>query len=327
MSTSPTIRALFAAATSPSASPPHDTLHLKVHHPAAPTGSDTERLTGVIPADDTLAPFPVAVILNGINVGPEAYGWLAQHLAGLGIVTVTYSWVGELFPGQHGLTPGLDLSAVRPETYGTRPSATAVEPVLAALADLAAEGPLAGHLDLDRVALVGHSAGGTVVLQNATRDHFPGVRCGVSFAAHAGVATVLGWPEGTVLPCPGDVPLLLLGGTNDGVIARSADRYGDGGHARDPLERTFDESVADDRTAHLAVLAGANHFALGHPEDPTVARGFLDGPQELDGGEARGYLGDLIGTFLRLHLRGEATAESRLEELLADPRLATSRSK
>jgi dienelactone hydrolase len=318
-----TVRAIFTAATAPGAPAPFATIHAKVHYPARATGSDDERLTGMIPPHPDGQPYPVVLVLGGVNVGPEAYGWLAQRLAADGAAVVTYSWVGELFPGQYGLTPGIDISAVTPDTYGSRPTATAVRPLLDALADPARMGPLAGILDLDRVALVGHSAGGTMVLQNCGTEHFPEVRGGVTYGGHNAAATTLGWEPGTVLPCPGAAPLLLLGGTDDGVIARSADRYG--GHRIDPLRRTFDEAIAADRPAYLAVVDGANHFALGHPEDPTVARGFLDGPGGSDPAATRGYLGDLIAAFLAVHLHGRRDATSRLHEMLRSDRLATSR--
>jgi dienelactone hydrolase len=322
--TAPEVRAIYTAAAGPGTSP-FDTLHCKVHYPARRLGTDAERLTGMIAADPDLGPVPVVVLCNGINVGPESYGWLAQRLAAAGMAVVTYSWVSELFPGQHGLSPGIDLSAARPETYGTQPTLTAVDPVLRALDGLAATGPLEGALDLGRIALGGHSAGGTVVLQSADVAFFPAVRAAFTYGAHNGLAMELGWPAGAIGPCPGTVPLLMMGGTNDGVIRRSADRYGEDGHPRDPLERTFDEALAPGRTAYLATLRGANHFSLGHPQDPTTARGFLDGDVEGDDAQHRSRLADLITTFLRLHLQEESDAASELDTLLDSPALAVSR--
>jgi predicted dienelactone hydrolase len=318
------IRAVHTAASGPG-TPPFDTLHCKVHYPARRRGSDGERLTGMIPADPDLAPAPVVLLCNGINVGPESYGWLAQRLAAAGMAVVTYSWVGELFPGQHGLSPGIDLSAARPETYGTRPTLTAVEPIVTALAELSADGPLAGALDLDRIAIGGHSAGGTVVLQSADTAFFPALRAAFTYGAHNGLAMELGWPEGEIGHCPGTVPLLMMGGTNDGVITRSADRYGTNGHARDPLERTFDEALDAGREAYLAILRGANHFSLADPQDPTTARGFLDGDVEGDDARHRSRLASLISAFLRLHLLDEQDAAAELDELLRAPPLAVSR--
>lgn len=319
------VRALFTSVRVPGLAAPYDTVHAKVHYPARPTGSDTERLTGQIPPDAERQPYPIVLLCNGINVGPEAYGWLAQRLAEDGACVVTYSLVGELFPGQYGLTPGLDIAAVTPDTYGTRPSTPVVEPLLDALAALdAGDGPLSGALDLTRCALLGHSAGGTVVLHNSNADYFPALRAGVAYAAHTIAATQLGWDPGTVLPCTGSVPLLLLGGTNDGVMQRSSDRYGPDGHRADPLTMTFEAGVGDDRIGYLGIVDGANHFAVGHPEDPTVARGFLDLEPTSDPTETRAFLGDVIAAFLARYLHDRDDRDT-FTGLLASDRFATAR--
>lgn len=319
------VRAVFAAVRVPDQPAPYDTIHAKVHYPAAPTGSDEERLTGAVPADAGRAPFPVVILLNGINVGPEAYGWLAQRLAAEGLAIVTFSWVGELFPGQYGLTPGLDVGAARPDTYGTQPTATAVQPLLDALRALHdGDGPLARMLDLDRVAIGGHSGGATVALHSSRHAFFPQVRGVFGYAGHTVTSTALGWEPGALAPIPADCPVLIMGGTRDGVMQRSADRYGAEGHASDPVVRTFDEAVPADATAYLAVIDGANHFAMGHPEDRTVARGFLDLDPDGDPAAHRTLVADLTVAFLRRHV---LEVDDDLDALLADPRLAVARTR
>lgn len=319
------VRAVFAAVRVHDQTAPYDTIHAKVHYPAVPTGSDEERLTGAVPADAARAPFPVVVFLNGINVGPEAYGWLAQRLAAEGTAVVTFSWVGELFPGQYGLTPGLDVGAARPDTYGTRPTATAVRPLLDMLRAMHdGDGPLAGMLDLDRVAIGGHSGGATVALHSSRHAFFPSVRCVFGYAGHTVTSTALGWEPGALAPIPADCPVLIMGGTRDGVMQRSADRYGAEGHGSDPVVRTFDEGVADDAVAYLAIIDGANHFAMGHPEDPTVARGFLDLAPDGDPAAHRTLVADLTVAFLRRHLLAVA---DDLDGVLASSALAVARRK
>ncbi|MFD0593237.1 alpha/beta fold hydrolase [Catellatospora coxensis] len=190
------IRSVWWAATIPGHEALFDTAHLRVYYPARPDGSDRERLSGVMAADADGAPYPVAVIVSGVNVGQEAYRWLAERLAAQGVVAVTYDWVGTLFGGLHGITPGVDLDAARPDGYGKRPTTPSLRPVLDALA--AMTGPVAGLLDLNKVALIGHSAGGTVALQSAS--FVPEVKAVATYGAHTMVATMLGWPAGTVLP-------------------------------------------------------------------------------------------------------------------------------
>ena len=295
-----TVRSLWSAATIPGAEDPCATAHLKVYYPAVVTGSDAERLSGVFQASP--GPHPVVLLLSGVNVGQDAYRWLAVELAGQGFAAVTYDWVGPLFAGQVGITPGVDLALARPGTYGDGPTCQAIAPILARLATLnAEEGPLHQALDLERVALFGHSAGGTVALQSGR--FFPQVRAVATYGAHTMVSTMLGWPAGHVAEALVDSPVLLLAGTEDGVIAGSSDRYGaDPGAAHDPVRRTFDEALkgGDDI---LATLHGANHFSVVEPADPTSARSFLDRPSTVGGATARGAIAGLLAAFFRTHLR------------------------
>ena len=150
------IRALYRSTTVPGSKPPYDTLTIKVYYPAQFTDSPMERNTGVIPPDRAGEPYPVVILLPGINVGPEAYQWLAESLAGRGMVAVTYSWIAEEMPGFISLTPGVDLDRVRPETFGSGPTCPAFRPILEELGRLNHESLLAGVLDLDRIFLGGH---------------------------------------------------------------------------------------------------------------------------------------------------------------------------
>ena len=317
MSTSAFVRTHVSATTTPSGSAPHDTLHVRTSYPAVTPGDDSERLTGVFPADDSQTPFPVVILLHGVNVGPESYRWLAVRLAEAGYAAVTFSFVGELFPGTYGLTPGVDVAAASKGTFGEEPTCSTLRPVLDHLSELHdGDGPLGGALDLGRVGLWGHSAGGTMVLQNADHRWFPEVRAGISFGGHNMVSTALGWDPGTVLPVPDDCPILLAAGTDDGVIARSADRYGNDEHPIDPLTRTFDDAVPDrDGSNVLAWFRGANHFLAVDPHDDTMARGFLEEPASIDEERGRRLLGDLVVAFYDTHLRGRSDAG--LDELLA----------
>ncbi|WP_067630566.1 dienelactone hydrolase family protein [Actinomadura latina] len=287
---------------------PFGTAHLKVYYPARAEGTDAERLSGVFPPDPRDAPYPVVVFCSGVNVEQAVYRELAAGVAAAGFAVVTFDRVAELFGGQYGLTPGVDLDAARPGAYGTRPTCPAIPAVLDALSGIDL---LKDVLDLDRVALGGHSAGGTVVLQSAR--FVPNVRACFAYGTHTMVATMLGWPPGTVLPAQVDCPVLLGVGTEDGVIMGSSDRYGQDGPS-DPVARTFGEALSDPRDL-LAVVRGANHFAVADPVDPTAARAFLDRRPATDPGAARRAFTDLVTAFLRAHVRGEDVAPS------ADPAL------
>ncbi|HQX11222.1 MAG TPA: hypothetical protein PKY66_12445 [Thermoflexales bacterium] len=305
------IRSLYSAARVDSASAPYDTIHLKVYYPAELSGSQDERMTGNVAPRKASAPFPVLVFFNGINLGPEAYHWLAVALAERGLAVVTFGWVGETIPGVIGLTSGINLDKVRPDTYGSGPSSLALGPILNALNALNenapwARSPLVGALDLSAVVLGGHSAGGTVALQNADSRYFPAVRGAFSYGGHTMASLMLGFPAGTVLKVSDEMPLLLIGGTRDGVIAASAARYQQENAAvHDPITRTFDEAIGGARgDRHLWMIAGANHFTLAHPIDDTAGRGFLDLPAELDEHVAREHMARVIGDFALSVTRG-----------------------
>ncbi len=312
-------RAFFRAITLPGAQPPHDHASLKVFYPARLTGSDEERNTGVVEAAAELAPFPVVIMLPGINVGPESYSWLAQALALQGIVTVTFTHVAEEMPGYVSLTPGLDISALLPENYGTRPSATTVAPIIEVLHSINSDSVLKGQLDLEKIILGGHSAGGTVAQLNADPDWFSGVVAAFSYGAHSAAATALGYGEGELFQLPGKVATLIMGGTRDGCIANSAGRYGEGGESSPTaaVERTFEEAITSDRSdCYLALIEGANHFSLAYPADHSTGRPFIDMSTTRPDDAIRNYLAELIIAFIREVSNGET---KYLDKLLHTP--------
>lgn len=319
------VRAVHGACSVPPLVAPYDTVHYRIYHPARRSGDDTERLTGAVPPDVSDAPWPVIIFLPGINIGPEGYRWLALRAADAGFAFVTMALVGETLPGTVGITPGLDLDAVRPDAYLTRPSGIAIAPLLAALARHNDPGDgttslLAGLLDLDRVALCGHSGGGSVALQNANPEWFPGLRACVTYASHTMASTMLGYEASTVLPLGGDVATMILAGELDGVMARSADRYAvTAGVSHNPVRRTFDEGVPGGRgDCRFAVVRGAIHTALIHPRDDTTARGFLDPESGRNEVAVRNSIAEVFVAFCRATLRNDIGAWAELDLLMKD---------
>ena len=112
------VRALFLSTRISGLAPPNDTAHLKVHYPADPSGDEMERNTGQVRAATAGAPFPVIIFFPGINVGPEGLSWLAVSLASRGMIVLTYTLIGEEFPGQVSLTPGIGIAALAPDKIG-----------------------------------------------------------------------------------------------------------------------------------------------------------------------------------------------------------------
>lgn len=320
------VRALFR----PVAMGDRPALFTKVHYPAVYSGAAHEKNFGMLPAERRPQPYPVAILMPGVNLAPEGYAWLATELVRAGFVVVTYGWIVEEMPGFVSLTPGLDLEALKPAEYGRRPSATALAALLADLAAQNGSGPLAGLLDLSRVLLGGHSAGGSVALFNARADWFPGLRAAFAYAAHSKASTLLGHPADAVLQLPDALPLLVLGGSEDGCIAASAFRYGiDDGGTPDPVgpvARTFHEAIAAQRgDCYFGIVRGANHFSLAYPADPATGRPFLDWPATRPDAEIRADLGRLITLFARAHVLDDRAAQGALRAALEDrTRLAQS---
>jgi dienelactone hydrolase len=314
-------RSVWWAAEVPGAPVPWNVAHLRAFYSAVPSWSLAERMSGSLPADPSAGARPVVLVVPGINIGQDSYRWIAERLVDAGFIAVTFDLVGELMPGMYGTTPGLDLDSVSPENYGSRPTSPALAAILSALGDLnVGDGPLAGLLDLDRVAWIGHSAGGTAALQSSSSQWFPALRAVVAFGCHGAISTALGWPEGTVVASPATVPVLLMSGRRDGVIAGSAVRYGEADAAEQSLvRRTFEESLLSSADATLIEWTDATHFSLADPIDPTTARSFLDEEPGPAATATREHIAAATIDFLRGHVLDDPEARHRVAALVVDP--------
>lgn len=305
------VRSVLGAVTVPGRTSPYDTVHWRCYHPAVYEGSERDHQTGELAPDPSGAPWPLVVLLPGVNIDASGYRWLAESLVGRGNCVVVPSLVGEHLPGHVGLTPGIDAAACQPDAYGGAPTCDVLRPLLDDLARRAAADvpdEVCRLIDLDRIAIGGHSGGGTVALQSASRDWFP-VAARFAFAGHTMASTMLGYPPDTVLPLPGPVPTLLLGAEFDGVVRASVVRYGTDAAAHDPVAATFDRAViGGEGHDYLAVVAGAVHTSCVFPDDDTLARGFLDPPPVGRPADHRAALAAVLGAFLDEFLLGDAGA-------------------
>lgn len=317
MESQDTVRAFFRATKVENASAPYDTIHLKVYYPAQLSGNNQEKQLGTIPPKSELSPFPVVIFFNGFNCSPEIYQWLAIDLAKRGLVVVTFAWVAQNLPGIVSLTPGVDVNIWSPDNYGTAPTASALPALLKELETLQSEGLLAGLLDLERVILGGHSAGGRVAIESASKTFFPQLAGAFSYAGHTAGTVDLGFEPNTILPLPDNLPLLLLGGTCDGVIANSSNRYGVTWETpATPIARTFQEAVTGgNKDKYFVILEGANHFSIAYPRESTTGRGFLDFPATQPESEIRPLMASIIGLFIEGQICQKEEALQRLQNL------------
>lgn len=291
-------RAIFRAVKVADAESPFDVIQLKIFYPALEPQDDTQRNSGILSPDKSNSPFPVVIMLNGVNCPPESYQWLALELCKHGCIFVSFQWITNGLPGgMQGLTPGIDVKFMNYENYGKGATGSAIQPILDDLVKVNADGILADCLNLDNVILGGHSAGGSIALMNA--GHFSQVKAAFSYGSHTQGSTIMGFPANYVCPITSEKPLLMLGGNNDGVITWSARRYGKAEEdCTISLKQTFDKAIGGTRgDRFLVIFNGANHFTFAHPKDSTTGRPFLDFEPKNDE-EHRRIMAEMIADFI-----------------------------
>ena len=312
-----TVRAFFEAAKVEGVQSPYDTIHLKILYPAQ-IPDQLEKSTGIEPANPENAPFPVVILFNGFNCDAQQYQWLAVKLAERGLVVVLFNWITESLPGVISLTPGIDLEKMKPTIYRTAPTASALPALLAKLEQLQNQGILAGILDLQRIILGGHSAGGIVSIENADPRFFPEVVASFAYGATSRGLLRIGYEPGTILALPDSLPLLLMGGTRDGFMLNSSELYGvSPGDATTPVIRTFQEAIAGGRDdTYLVILEGANHFSIVDQPDSTTVGPSLDLEATQSQENLRLLMSEIIGLFIDTYVRHQPEASQLLEQLL-----------
>lgn len=312
-----TVRAFFEAAKVEGVESPYDTIHLKILYPAQ-ISDQLEKSTGIEPANPENAPFPVVILFNGFNCDAQQYQWLAVKLAERGLVVVLFNWITESLPGVISLTPGIDLEKMKPTIYRTAPTASALPALLAKLEQLQNKGILAGMLDLQRIILGGHSAGGIVSIENADPRFFPGVAASFAYGATSRGLLRMGYEPGTILALPDSLPMLLMGGTRDGFMVKSSELYGvSPGDATTPVIRTFQEAITGGRNdTYLVILEGANHFSIVDEPDSTIVKSSLDLKATQSQENLRLLMSKIISLFIDTYVRHQPEASQLLEQLL-----------
>ena len=303
-------RAIYRAVKVENVKSPFDVIQTKIFYPNLAPQNDLEKNSGILSPVKSKIPFPVVIMLNGVNCPPESYNWLANYLCPQGFVFVTFSWItNELPGGMQGLTPGIDVRFMNYENYGKGATGSAIQPILDDLKEVNSNGLLENCLDLDNIHLGGHSAGGSIALMNA--EFFPNVKSAFAYGSHTQGSTIMGFPTNYVCPITSEKPLLILGGNNDGVITWSARRYGKTDEdSTVSLRQTFDKAISGRRgDRFLVIFEGANHFTFAHPKDSTTGRPFLDNPAPENESEIRNLIAEMTLEFLQTRNLSEKNDE------------------
>ena len=308
------VKSFWKAIEVKDAQSPYNTIHLKVFYPGE--ASDPQNPFSTVPAARDLAPLPVVIFFNGFNCSLAVYQWLAVELAARGLVVVLFDWLVNTDKAAI-LTPGVDLAAFSHESYGTVPSASALPLLLTELDNLQSTGILAGLLDLQKIILGGHSAGGRLALENAEPEFFDRVIGAFSYGAHSAAPMQLGYDAGTILPLPDSLPMLIIGGTEDGVIAKNSQIYGmeQWQTSATPVIRTFREAIRQDNDSCLIIINGANHFAIADSTDPTLSVAANDFASTQFEPEIRSLMASIISLFIDTFVLNRSE-KAQFEQLL-----------
>lgn len=131
--------------------------------------------------------FPIVLFSHGLDSRPEFHAQLTARWAATGFVVVAPAY------------PHTKLGAERFDRQDLRRQPADAQHVLRVVASLDAkpDDPLAGHLDADRVAAVGHSAGGFTTAGLFVAGHSQNLRGGIVIAG--GMRDIYGGPPAAML--------------------------------------------------------------------------------------------------------------------------------
>lgn len=265
------------------------------------------KLGGRDPVDESNAPFPVVIFFGGAFCVAQMYQTLAIELVRTGFVVMTYNWVTENPKNSITLSPGVDISACLPQNYGQRATSLSLPTLLKELEKINSDHSeiLADKLDLTEIVLGGHSLGGRIAIENANRKFFPQVKAAFSYGSDLAAYTYAGYQPQTILSIEKNtIPLLMLGGNNDGVISYMS-RNWSGFTLEDSyttLIKTFKEGLGE-HNKHLVIVDKANHFSIADFVNPTMHASSVDitvGDEMQH--KFRSHITSLIRLFLQTYI-------------------------
>ena len=133
----------------------------------------------------------------------------------------------------------------------------------------------------------------------------------------------LGYPPGTILAVADALPMMLIGGTCDGVIASNSSLYGlTWERPTTPIELTFQAMIGGRNDRYLLLVAGANHFSIADPIDTTIGTSYLDFPATQAEDRSRDLIAEAIGLFIDAHVCHRSQSVADLDRLLISKNLA-----
>jgi len=260
-----------------------------IYETTIPATDDPASIYYPIPAENvTTQSFPLVLMLQGAFVDKADYSEFSERLASYGFVVVV---------------PNHERSVLNPQTgeqvVGFAAEQRQVYDVLdfIEMQEADSTSPIAGIVDRDRFALVGHSLGGYVGISTIQGSCLPLICSGDSFQTppelDAGVfygTTFEAAPQSGVFPpIENAVPLALIAGSEDGVASY------------DRVITTYEQ--IQNPPAALILVPGANHYGITNENsdrDPN--------PPLLEQSEAIATIAHWAGQFLRAHLWDDAAA-------------------
>lgn len=216
---------------------------------------------------------PAVLFSHGLGGSREAAAYLGNHLASHGYLALHIQHPGtdqSLLRNVRG--PQEVREALRVALRQLETAADRFKDVPAAIDALAAwnqDGPLAGHIDLERIGMSGHSYGAKTTLVAAGERLGPmaltfreqRIRAAIAYSPNAPWA---GRPASEAFAAV-TVPILHVTGTEDGnPLARGSDF--------DPAERTIPFKSIAARPQYLLVLDGADHRVFSGRTGPRGPR-------------------------------------------------------
>jgi len=300
------VRSFWRAVQVETEDPPYNTIHLKIYYPYFENELNTKQ-----------SQLPVVIFFNAVNCEARMYHWLAIELVESGAIVAMFNWVANNPPGSINLSPGVDLDSWK-KSYGKLPTASALPSILNELECLESSEQLKGKIDLEKIILGGHSIGGRVALENADPDWFGAVKAAFSYGAHCLAPIALGYARATLRKLPSQLPVLLMGGTKDGVIAKSNSSYGlIGEDPISPLIGTFSEGFSSENNdKYLVLFKGANHYSIADSIDLTQENVYVDFPTTRPQSVYRDLIGKIIANFIQAFVCNDLLARAKLDRLL-----------